>query len=589
LILLDAITPQTLLFSAQRFQQALPPTIQWEVSASRSVPRGQVTLTLRLEPTRVPQDQGYELQVLSDGITLSAHDPAGIFYGVNTLIQLLRKDAAPPLVPCLKISDWPDFATRGVMLDVSRNKVPRMETLYALVDQLASWRINQLQLYTEHTFAYRQHPVVWANASPLTGQEIMELDLYCRERFVELVPNQNSFGHLRRWLKHPAYTPLAETTGRLNLPDGQELEGPFSLCPLDISSLVFLTGLYEELLPHFTSRLFNVGCDETFDLGYGRSKAACAARGKGRVYADFLLRLYEAVKSRGRTMQFWADIILQHPETLPLLPRDVIALIWGYEAQHPFDDECLALMAARLPFYVCPGTSSWNSLAGRTDNAIANLLNAAESGLRHGAAGYLITDWGDNGHWQHLPISYLGFAAGAAYAWALESNRDLDLVQALSQHAFGDTSGALGRVAHDLGNIYRAPGAKIANGSALFKVLQEPDPPSQMYFAQIPLEAWQYTLEAIEDALTPLASAQSTHPQAALFRREFEHAAALLRHASWRAAWFNAPNTMSAASLAQDLQHQMEEFQALWLTRNRPGGLDDSLALFDKILKTYGM
>src|SRR5690606_11763612 len=116
-----------------------------------------------------------------------------VFYGAVTLIQLLEQAGAS--LPCLRISDRPDFVDRGVMLDVSRDKVPTMETLYRLVDRLASWKINQLQLYTEHTFAYRHHPEVWAKASPLTGEEILRLDAYCRERFIELVPNQNSFGH----------------------------------------------------------------------------------------------------------------------------------------------------------------------------------------------------------------------------------------------------------------------------------------------------------------------------------------------------------------------------------------------------------
>ena len=96
------------------------------------------------------------------------------------------------------------------MLDISRDKVPTMATLFSLVDLLAELKINQLQLYTEHTFAYRNHPAVWAKASPMTGDEILQLDQYCRERFIELVPNQNSFGHMEQWLKLPQYRDLAE-------------------------------------------------------------------------------------------------------------------------------------------------------------------------------------------------------------------------------------------------------------------------------------------------------------------------------------------------------------------------------------------
>ncbi len=124
-------------------------------------------------------------------------------------------------IPCLKIRDWPDFPTRGVMLDISRDKVYQMQTLYTLVNQLASWKINQLQLYTEHTFAYQGHERVWLNASPMTPEEIQNLDQYCKEKFIELVPNQNSFGHMSRWLKHPEYQHLAETTEPFRTPWGK--------------------------------------------------------------------------------------------------------------------------------------------------------------------------------------------------------------------------------------------------------------------------------------------------------------------------------------------------------------------------------
>ena len=80
---------------------------------------------------------------------------------------------------------------------------------------------------------------------------------------------------------------------------------------------------------------------------------------------------------------------------------------------HPFDEHGAQFAQAGLPFYVCPGTSSWNSIGGRTDNALGNLRSAAENGLKHGASGYLNTDWGDNGHWQSLPISESGLCAWA--------------------------------------------------------------------------------------------------------------------------------------------------------------------------------
>ena len=403
LILLDSATPQTIFFAAVRFQQALRDRLglTWQIVASTSTPPDQIALTLRQTPGQT-RAQGYELLITPEGITITASEEAGILYGVCTLIQILEHSTLPdphPILSALRISDWPDLPVRGVMLDVSRDKVPTMDTLLALVDLLAGWKINQLQLYTEHAFAYRRHPEVWADASPLTGQEIMELDAYCRQRHIELVPNQNSFGHLTRWLTHPRYLPLAEAPNGFDTPFDHR-DYPFSLCPLDPGSLELVCSLYDELLPHFSSRMINVGCDETWDLGQGRSKQECEKRGVGRVYLDFALKIYQAVKVRGHTMQFWGDIITQHPELIPELPTDLIALEWGYEANHPFDEHGVRFAESGIPFYVCPGTSSWCSLAGRTDNALRNLWSGAENGLKHGAIGYLNTDWGDWGHWQ---------------------------------------------------------------------------------------------------------------------------------------------------------------------------------------------
>ncbi len=285
LIALQADPAAELWFTGRRIQSALSDYAGLDCAIVGGAD-DEALVTVTLSSTGHPE--GYRLSITTDGITITGNDPAGAFYGAATLIQLLQTHGAA--LPALEIDDYPDFPARGVMLDISRDKVPTMDTVRALVDWLAGLKINQFQLYTEHTFAYRQHPKVWAQASPFTAEEILELDAYCRERYIELVPNQNSFGHMHRWLAHEAYRHMAE------VPDGHDWypffmdKRPFGLSPAVPESAPFLAGLYAELLPNFTSRYFNVGCDETFDLGQGRSKVLCEAKGKGRVYLDFLMR-----------------------------------------------------------------------------------------------------------------------------------------------------------------------------------------------------------------------------------------------------------------------------------------------------------
>ena len=334
--------------------------MEWPLIAGKGGPDEAVAAVVSLDPG-ISDDEGYRLTISQTGIKLVGRTPAGAFYGAQTLAQLIR--LFPANLPALEIEDSPDFPARGVMLDISRDKVPTMQTLYELVDLLASMKVNQLQLYTEHTFAYRAHREVWERASPMTGQEILQLDAYCKQRFIDLVPNQNSFGHLDRWLKHERYRPLAEAPDGFEFPWGHH-DGPFSLCPVDPGSIKLIAELHDELLPHFSSTMFNVGCDETWDVGQGRSKREVAERGRERVYLDFLLKVHALVRKHGRRMQFWGDIILHKPELIGQIPRDVIALEWGYEADHPFDKDGALFKKAGVPFYVCPGTSSWMSIAG---------------------------------------------------------------------------------------------------------------------------------------------------------------------------------------------------------------------------------
>ena len=596
-IAFDGVQPSArLVAAARRFQEALREHagVEWEIAASAAGPAEEIGVALRLAPERVEHEQGYELLIAPAQVTVTARAEVGLYYGLCTLGQLV--DQFGRELPAVEIRDWPDFAARGIMLDVSRDKVPRMETLRDLIDMLAGWKLNELQLYTEHTFAYRNHPDVWADASPFTGEEILLLDAYCRERYIDLVPNQNSFGHMHRWLKHPRYAHLAEVTDGFDTPWGR-MDGPFSLAPVEPGSIELVRSLFDELLPHFSSGMFNVGCDETFDLGQGRSRALCEQRGVGRVYLDFLQQIYTEVTARGRTMQFWGDIIVEHPELIDELPKDSIALEWGYEADHPFAEHCPRFGASGIPFYVCPGTSAWCSIAGRTENALANLRAAAENGLRHGAIGYLITDWGDRGHWQTLPVSYLGFAAGLAYAWAWEANREIDAAAAVSAHAFRDWTGAMGRVAYELGNVYHGPLA-VPNGSLLFWTLQlsfdkllsfadrrGPGSPENLQ------EAFADALPAIDRAIAPLADARMDGPDAPLIKRELELTARLLRHAARRGLLAAEDPSIDLSAtrreLADDMRQIIHAYGDIWLQRNRLGGLRDSVARLEQATADY--
>jgi hypothetical protein len=366
--------------------------------------------------------------------------------------------------------------------------------------------------------------------------------------------------------------------------------------------------MYDDLLPHFTSSLFNVGCDETWDLGKGRSKAVCEERGVTRVYLDFLLQIHELVKGHGRQMMFWGDIILHQPELISELPEDVIALEWGYEADHAFAERCKQFADAGVPFYVCPGTSSWNAVVSRTDNAMGNLRSAAEHGLAHGAIGYLNTDWGDHGHWQYQPTAYLGYAYGAAVSWAYGANAGIDLPSALSLHVFDDPTGTMGRLAFDLGNVYkvyeRSTGEHIHNANFLVRVLYqdvEELKAQGVDWTGVRADLFREARDEIDVAMSHLPQAHMRVRDAALIRREFENAGRLLRHAcllgEFKVGLAELQPTgvgqrpllaKHALDLAEDMRAILSEHRALWLARNRVGGLEEgSGAHFQGMIEAY--
>ena len=585
------VVARELLFEAQWIQPALnEASINSEIVLTNQI--GALALVLTVE-TGTDNEQAYTLKIDGDGIRIRGGQP-GIFYGLCTLRQLVLQYQRQ--LPHLIINDSPDFLARGVMLDISRDKVPTMETLYMLVDELAALKINEFQLYIEHTFAYQDHREVWEHASPMTAQQILELDAYCKQRHVDLVPNQNSLGHMERWLKFPRYLPLAETPEGFELPWNNEFRSASTIDPSDPESLKLIEGLYGEYLPYFSSELFNVGGDEPWELGQGKNKQAIQERG-GRVYLDWMTKLNELVQSHGRRMQFWGDIIMKYPELVPEIPEDVIALEWGYESTHPFDEHGAIFAESGVPFYVCPGTSSWNTLIGRTDNAIGNLHNAAKNGLKHGAIGYLITDWGDRGHWQPLSVSFLGFAVGAAVSWCYETNKDQDIRPLLDRFIFRDHAGVMGDLIYELGNVYKIVGPEHINGQLMAYALGW----DKQTF-QNNLKAWTdrergkpdlseetlgYAITHIDEIMSRLDDSDMQRPDAGIIKAELRQAAQLAQHGGKWLLLAQGAGDYSPRELQAELDRLLMQQRATWLSRNRRGGLDDSIRRFEELRQGY--
>jgi hexosaminidase len=526
--------------------------------------------------------EGYALTISENGIEISFRETGGLRAAAATLRQLLREYGRH--LPCLKIRDWPDFARRGVMLDVSRGRVPKLETLLDLAEKLSDFKINELQLYTEHTFVYKKYKSVWQSWGALTAKEIQVLDACCRELGIDLVPNQNSFGHLRYFLADPRLKKLAEISEPYEDASREFVRRPTTLAPNHPGTLPFLRGLYDELLPNFSSELFNIGGDETWDLGRGRSKKLCEAKGKGRVYLDFLWKIYREVAVRDKKVMFWGDIILKYPKLIRKLPKNVIVLNWGYEADHPFEKEAAQFAKARIPFYVCPGTSTWQTLVGKHDNALANLRAAAKTGKKFGAIGFLNTDWGDGGHPQPLAVSWPLFAAGAALAWNAKKLDEQSLLAALSRDAFEDPTGKIAKAGFKLGFVHQKFDVQVPNETPLGTVIAAPRPPDRelfcrnglKWFAKIPKKKILATLKEIQKQRAALRRARPGLKSGKILAHELDLAARMAeqscRFMLWQQAVADEEKSM-AKRLAQqgvrELRKLEKDFNSYWPLRNK--------------------
>ncbi len=527
--------------------------------------------------------QRYRLTRAGGAIQLAGGSEAALFWGLQTLEQLVRQSG--PVLPDFDIDDWPDLEVRGYMLDVSRCKVPTMDTLYRLVDRLAGLKYNQLQLYMEHTFAYSAHERVWAASSPFTAQEILALDRYCHDRFIELVPNQNSFGHLKRWLKYPEYRDLAECPDGYTAPWSTGVRPPGVLYP-DQKALDFLDGLYAELLPNFTSPLFNVGCDETWELGQGRSKARAEQIGKHEVYVEFLLKIFELVKRHGRIPMFWGDIVLKTPEVISRLPKEIVAVSWGYEANHPFAKETAAFAAAGVPYYVAPGTSTWNSLSGRTANCLGNIRSAVENAVANHGKGILMTDWGDAGNHQYPPVAWLGITVGAALSWACEANCGNDWAKALSLYWADDPTGKVGEFLVRLGHLpdcFAKPGSNATlYGLAAREGVEEMRRGQCKDATVAEVDA---CLAKLDEVLPILQGAKPRLIDSELLIDEMRGSAEMIRMGLVNLRRALAPDEADCMALRTLVLRVIGAHERLWLARNRAGGLAESAEYFRNVLK----
>ena len=348
----------------------------------------------------VHEKEGFVLNITADGIRIDAHDRSGLCYGLQQLSEILH--GAEDMIPCMKIHDYPTLENRALMLDVSRGKVYTREYLLQLVDILASFRYNVLQLYVEHTFMFSRFPEISEGCDPLTREDILAIQKACAERCISLQANLQSLGHFRHILKLPEFRKFRES------------DMYWSLSTTDDRVLEFLDELYGEYLPLFDSSLVNVCLDEPYDLGADASSGS--EMSKPELYLSYLNHLRTIAAKYNKQLMVFGDVFVHHPEVTKCVPDDVTLLDWCYDPKPEYGTPAVLKETGRN-FWICPGTGNWNTLFPRLDGALMNIDQLLKEGLAAGTTGMMLTDWNDHGGYTQPAPGYFVYAYGALAAW----------------------------------------------------------------------------------------------------------------------------------------------------------------------------
>lgn len=372
------------------------------------------------------ESEKYTLDVTNEKISITAPGTKGAFYAVQTLRQIFTHAE----IQCVHIEDEPDFEYRGFYHDITRGKIPKVETIKNLIDIMAYYKLNALQLYVEHVFEFKETKELVKEKGCITPEEIIEIREYCKENFVEFTPSLATFGHMYEILELDKYKHLRVAKDFEACPNywlSRMLH--HTIDPLNDESIELVTSFIDQYAPLFDDGKFNICGDETFDLTnyYGEES--------GALYLEFIKKIVAHLEKKNLKTMMWADILLKHPEELKNLPDDVLLLNWSYVLD-PSEENIKNIADLGIKQIVCPGIGTWNRLCEKVEKE-QNIKKMAEYGYKHGAIGLLNTSWGDWGNVSSLELSMYGLVTGAAKSWAIDTEFDDAYYDAVSDVVYG--------------------------------------------------------------------------------------------------------------------------------------------------------
>ena len=443
----------------------------------------------KIRPSKKIGREGYILKVDNNKIIIAANDFTGIFYGVQSLKQLIRAAGNKKYLRGVKIEDWPSLRYRGVLDDISRGPVPTIDFMKYQIRRFSELKINFLQYYTENVVLTKNHPGFAPKDGSVSIEQWKELAAYARKYQIMLAGNFQSFGHMDSILNKPGYTILG-INGTL-------------ISPLLPASYKLLSDIYSEMVPAFGASIFNVDCDETFDLGKGATKKIVDSLGYAEVYYMHIMRLYKILKKLDVRMMMWGDILLKYPELLPKLPKDIIVATWTYDALDSYKNFIKPIKAAGLEFFVTPGVLNSNKLYPNYYRTFGNLSGFARDGKKYGALGLLNTVWYGGGI-ALFSNDWYGVAYGAEKSWNTSENDSSEFESGFNGGIYGALDENYSKAINSLEELRILEPTDDMNGKILFQKLL----PDSGKTIRLSLTEWDKVLKitAAADSILSLSS-----------------------------------------------------------------------------------
>ncbi len=349
--------------------------------------------------------ESYRVAIDAHGIRITGRSSAGVYYGVQTLLQLAKGTGNAATFPEVAIQDWPSLPYRATLVDVgSEGPMSTVAQIEKQLDLIARFKGNQYLFYCEACVQFDGYPLLNPRAQ-FTKNQVRQIIAYGRERHIEIVPAVELFGHLHDLFRIERYSSLAD------FPHGGEFN------PANPDVKVLLQDWISQLSALFPSPFVDIGFDETFSIQKAAESAGAGAT-PVKLFLDQLRLVTNQFQAHGKQVMAYADIMVKFPGIIPDLPPGLIALPWYYDAKpDPEYKQWLnPLVEHHVPHIVVSGVSSWDEIAPDFDTTFENIDTLLAAGRRSGTLGLVNTVWTDDGQLL-MQMSWPGIAYGAASAW----------------------------------------------------------------------------------------------------------------------------------------------------------------------------